>query len=102
MYRRPWRDSSARRLLFIAPFLVGLLSLGSGVAQATAPQDVFNNFNSGAVSNSPTTATVFTIKDSYLITMILDYHWNNGQAAQEARSRSAAHTVHSMAHGGGH
>ncbi len=81
MYRRPWRDSSARRLLFIAPFLVGLLSLGSGVAQATAPQDVFNNFNSGAVSNSPTTATVFTIKDSYLITMILDYHWNNGHGS---------------------
>ena len=49
------------------------------MAHAAAPQVIFDNFNSGTVSNAPTSATVFTIKRSYLITMILDYHWNNGK-----------------------
>ncbi|MFZ2056464.1 MAG: hypothetical protein WAV54_03530 [Acidimicrobiales bacterium] len=81
IHRRPWKRPSTWRLPVVAAFSLSLLTLGSGMAHAAAPQVIFDNFNSGTVSNAPTSATVFTIKQSYLITMILDYHWNNGKGS---------------------
>ena len=79
---RPGRPPNAWGLLVVMVLcLVSLVSLGSGAAHATVPQVIFDNFNSGTVSNAPTAPTVFTVRKSCLITMILDYHWNNGHGS---------------------
>ncbi len=80
--RRPRLRRGGWRSAIVVP-LLSLLALGSGGAEAAgaASQDIFNNFNGGTVDNSPMAATVFTIKQSYLITMVLDYHWNNGEGS---------------------
>jgi hypothetical protein len=40
---------------------------------------IFYNGNELTVFNSPTAATVFSTTGSYKITLINNYHWNNGQ-----------------------
>jgi len=42
---------------------------------------IFDNGNIGGVSNRPTTETTFSINESYVVTMITTYHWNNGNGA---------------------
>jgi hypothetical protein len=36
----------------------------------------------GAVYNDPTTPTIFTIYDTWLVTEIVNYHWNDAQGAE--------------------
>ncbi|MEW6125624.1 MAG: hypothetical protein AB1757_01060 [Acidobacteriota bacterium] len=49
--------------------------------QATPAIIIFDNWNRGAVSNHPSQATRFTISQPHLITLIRNYHWNNGKGA---------------------
>lgn len=56
--------------------VVLLFSMGVGKADA---QQIFNNENGMGVANSPTSATVVTIKQPVKITLLRTYHWNNGR-----------------------
>jgi hypothetical protein len=49
---------------------------------ATAETEIYNNGNLSGVENNPTYDTTFDITDSYEVTLITDYHWNNGQGAK--------------------
>jgi hypothetical protein len=49
---------------------------------ATAETEIYNNGNLSGVENNPTYDTTFDIIDSYQVTLITDYHWNNGQGAK--------------------
>jgi tetratricopeptide (TPR) repeat protein len=42
---------------------------------------LFTNTNVGSVSNNPTRATAFTLREPHVITRIQNYHWNNGRGA---------------------
>jgi len=48
---------------------------------AASETEIYNNGNLLAVLNSPVHSTTFTITGSYKVTLITDYHWNNGQGA---------------------
>ncbi|MGP8080538.1 MAG: InlB B-repeat-containing protein [Dehalococcoidales bacterium] len=55
---------------------------GTTAITATAETEIYNNGNIAGVINNPTGGpTTFTITGSYDITLITDYHWNNGQGA---------------------
>lgn len=47
------------------------------VAPSTSEVTIFDNNNVFAVFNTPTAPTVFSITNSYKITLITNYHWNN-------------------------
>jgi uncharacterized protein YceK len=49
---------------------------------ATAETEIYNNGNLSGVENNPTYDTTFDITDSYEVTLITDYHWNNGLGAK--------------------
>jgi len=49
---------------------------------ATAETEIYNNGNLSGVENNPTYDTTFDITDSYEVTSITDYHWNNGLGAK--------------------
>jgi hypothetical protein len=52
------------------------------VSSSPAPEiELFNNSNTGAVDNNPTSPTTFSLTDTYRITSISDYHWNYGKGA---------------------
>lgn len=60
---------------------------GTTAITATAETEIYNNGNIAGVINNPTGGpTTFTITGSYDITLITDYHWNNGQGASAERS----------------
>jgi hypothetical protein len=42
---------------------------------------IFNNGNTGGVYNNPSRATTFTLRTPHVITLITNYHWNNGRGA---------------------
>ena len=48
------------------------------------PVVIFNNGNAGAVLNNPISPTTFTIQQSYRITLIRNYHWNDGAGTAAA------------------
>lgn len=48
---------------------------------AKASKTLFDNGNSGSVHNRPTQPTVFTLGKPTRITLIQNYHWNNGKGA---------------------
>ena len=41
----------------------------------------FNNGNTSGVYNNPSRATTFTLREPHVITLIMNYHWNNGRGA---------------------
>ncbi|HWR59445.1 MAG TPA: hypothetical protein VN328_11210, partial [Thermodesulfovibrionales bacterium] len=43
---------------------------------------LFNNGNTSGVYNAPTRPTTFTINSPHVITLINNYHWNNGKGAR--------------------
>ncbi|OPY61538.1 MAG: hypothetical protein A4E57_04178 [Syntrophorhabdaceae bacterium PtaU1.Bin034] len=47
---------------------------------------LFNNGNISGVSNNPTRATVFSLAKPHVITLIENYHWNNGRGTTSAGS----------------
>jgi hypothetical protein len=53
---------------------------GAAPAHAAAT-DLFNNVNTGAVSNGPTVPTTFTLSAAATITQIVTYHSNGGKGA---------------------
>ncbi|HWR58210.1 MAG TPA: hypothetical protein VN328_04905, partial [Thermodesulfovibrionales bacterium] len=61
---------------------------GSGTAEGTAEtavrkgKAIFSSFNLGGVHNSPTRPTTFTINSPHVVTLINNYHWNNGKGAR--------------------
>lgn len=68
-------------------------------APAAAPkgQVLFDNINTGGVSNQPTAATVFTLARPATITLIQNYHWNNARGTASPGSialRDASGHVH--------
>jgi hypothetical protein len=60
-------------------------STETGTASTTAPTSrgnaLFDNTNTGGVYNSPARATVFTLREPHVITLIQNYHWNDGRGA---------------------
>jgi len=48
------------------------------VASAAAAAVLFDNWNTGGVSNGPTAPTAFTLSQPAQITAVNSYHWNNG------------------------
>ncbi len=64
---------------------------GTGAGESTPPQSgrvIFDNGNIGGVYNAPTKATTFTINQSHVVTMIQNYHWNNGSGTSSPGSIS--------------
>jgi len=43
---------------------------------------IFGNGNNGGVSNNPTSPTVISLDQSYMITKIGTYHWNGGKGSK--------------------
>jgi hypothetical protein len=60
----------------VAPPAAGQVPLAGG-----GRKTLFSNTNVGSVSNSPTRATAFTLREPHVITLIQNYHWNNGRGA---------------------
>ena len=52
-------------------------SPGDGSPTA-APEVIFDNGNVGLVAKSPTAAATFTTQRTYRVTLIRNYHWNDG------------------------
>ncbi len=92
------RGTTARRLLTVSVLAIPLSLAGQSHARSsvashlrspivakrvhstvTGVQNIFNNMNIGGVGNGPTSPTVFTIARPFMITLIMDYHWNNGR-----------------------
>ncbi len=69
--------------------LRGITLIKSDTAITTTDSDnvtkkanvIFNNGNISGVYNNPTKPTIFTISQPYVITKIVNYHWNNARAA---------------------
>ncbi len=71
-------------VLFLGGLFLGGCDDERGVETPTAPTShvsvtVFDNNNIFEVFNNPTAPTVFSISSTYQITLITNYHWNNGQ-----------------------
>jgi tetratricopeptide (TPR) repeat protein len=68
-------------------FIVSPKGTSSAVSQAPLPSPsakgsvIFNNGNTGGVYNNPSRATTFTLRAPHVITLITNYHWNNGRGA---------------------
>jgi hypothetical protein len=67
--------------------LIGLLSITDQTRSAptlTAGDEIvlFDNGNIYAVANGPTVPTKFTIRQTHVVTLIMDYHWNNGRGTR--------------------
>jgi hypothetical protein len=72
-------------MALIMPLLSACNSGSSGTTAtvvATTETEIYNNGNLAAVVNNPTGGpTTFAITGNYKVTLITDYHWNNGQGA---------------------
>ena len=56
----------------------------SGTGQSPSPQKgavIFEISNVGGVMNNPSRPSTFTVQNPYQITLIQNYHWNNGRGA---------------------
>jgi hypothetical protein len=92
------RGAQLRRSLLVSVVVISLIIAGHSQARGTVAghvlppamaqrvqstvtgvQSIFNNQNIRGVSSGPTAPTVFTIARPFLITLIMDYHWNNGR-----------------------
>ncbi len=78
-----------RKLLFLLGLAV--VSIGMSFVQIDRPASaasradevvLFNSGNIDAVGNGPTVAAKFVIRQPYVITSIMDYHWNNARGAR--------------------
>ncbi len=70
---------------------------GNGGADTNTPIELFNNGNIYAVNNGPTQPTVFTLAKAHRITLVENYHWNNGLGTANAGTialRAAGGTVY--------
>jgi hypothetical protein len=54
---------------------------GSTPSSTAKGNVIFTNGNIGGVYNNPSRATTFTLREPHVITLIMDYHWNNGRGA---------------------
>ncbi len=68
-------------------FIVSSKGTSGAVSQPPSPSPtakgnvIFNNGNTGGVFNNPSRATTFTLRAPHVITLITNYHWNNGRGA---------------------
>ncbi len=68
-------------------FIVSSKGTSGEVSQPPSPSPsakgnvIFTNGNTGGVYNDPSRATTFTLRSPYVITLITNYHWNNGRGA---------------------
>ena len=68
-------------------FIVSPKGTSGVVSQPPSPSPsakgsvIFNNGNTGGVYNNPSRATTFTLRAPHVITLITNYHWNNGRGA---------------------
>jgi tetratricopeptide (TPR) repeat protein len=68
-------------------FIVSPKGTIGAVSQTPSPSPtaqgnvLFNNGNTGGVYNNPSRATTFTLRAPHVITLIVNYHWNNGRGA---------------------
>jgi hypothetical protein len=49
------------------------------IAKSSAEEEIFTITSVGVAENGASQPTVFTIKESWLVTEIKTYHWNNGK-----------------------
>lgn len=75
-------------VILAVPVLSTCSSAGGGslppVAETTAVSEtvIYSNNNIAGVINNPTGGpTTFTVSGNYRVTLLTDYHWNNGQGA---------------------
>ncbi len=68
--------------------LLGKSRIGIHSGDGVSPPDssakgkvIFNNWNIAGVYNNPTRPTTFTLNQSYVITLIQNYHWNNAKGS---------------------
>ncbi len=59
----------------------GVGSQAPSPSPSTKGNVIFNNGNTGGVYNNPSRATTFTLRAPHVITLITNYHWNNGRGA---------------------
>ena len=68
-------------------FIVSPKGTSGAVSQSPSPSPtakgnvIYNNGNTGGVYNKPSRATTFTLRAPHVITLITNYHWNNGRGA---------------------
>jgi hypothetical protein len=71
-------------VILAVPALSACSSTTGSVAATTATveTEIYGNNNIAGVLNNPTGGpTTFTVSDNYRVTLLMDYHWNNGQGA---------------------
>jgi len=71
-------------IALMVPLLSSCIGGSSGATSiviAPSETEIYNNGNIATVYNNATGQTVFTISGNYQLTLITDYHWNNGQGA---------------------
>jgi len=59
----------------------GVVSQSPSPSSSARGKVIFTNGNTGGVSNNPSRATMFTLREPHVITLITNYHWNNGRGA---------------------
>jgi len=64
------------RALPLASIVLAVTALVALFPATAGAADLFNNWNKDAVSNGPSTATVFTLAMPAHVTEIVTYHWN--------------------------
>ncbi len=68
-------------------FIVSSKGTSGVVSQSPSPSPsakgkvIFTNGNTGGVYNNPSRATTFTLREPHVITLVTNYHWNNGRGA---------------------
>jgi hypothetical protein len=53
------------------------------VPPGAEPQEMYTNLSLGVANNGATAPTTFTITSAWLVTEIIDYHWNDGKGAKQ-------------------
>ena len=69
--------------------LRGITLVGTAIGTGSTPPQpptakgnvIFNNGNIGGVNNNPSRPTTFTLQAPHMITLIQNYHWNDGRGA---------------------
>jgi len=73
-------------IFFIGKYAINPVSVNNTPTPEGAPEElVFNTLNLAEVVNGPTKDASFSISETYEITLIKTYHWNNGYGSSPIR-----------------
>ena len=62
-----------------APSIAPTIATEEPIAQLSVVEEMYTITSIGGAENGPSQPTVFTIAESWMVTEIKTYHWNNGQ-----------------------